>query len=223
MRTRLILVLIGLLAFTVTALASSSSNYVLLKWTIGPNTQSATSARYTLAEVIGQPVIGHAVSGAYSACYGYRCGVAAIPPAIVPGHRTIYLPLMANNYDANADRYEPDNTAPQAQPITTAGSVQQRNFYPAGDVDWVRFDIGPGTYLIATSVANNLYPDTVMALYANDGVTQLAFNDDCTGFTRASCLTYTSSLSTTLYLKVSPYDATSIGADSWYGLAVVRQ
>jgi hypothetical protein len=89
-------------------------------------------------------------------------------------------------------------------------------------VDWVRFDVGPGTYLIATSVNNNLYPDTMVALYANDGVTQLAFNDDCTGFTRASCLTYPSSVSTTLYLKVWTYDATSIGADSWYSLSVVK-
>ncbi len=59
-------------------------------------------------------------------------------------------------------------------------------------------------------------------LYASNGLTQLAFND-CTGFTRASCLTYVSSVATTLYLKVWPYDATSIGVDSWYGLAVVKQ
>ena len=83
--------------------------------------------------------------------------------------------------------------------------------------------VGPGTYTIATNVSNNLYPDTLVTLYAANGMTPLASNDDCTGYTRASCLTYTSSVSTTLYLKVSPYDASSVGADSWYGLAVVRQ
>jgi hypothetical protein len=223
MRTKTIIVLIGVLAFTTTALAGSSSNCVLLKWTIGPNTQSATSPRYTLAEVIGQPVIGHAASATYGACYGYRCGLSVIPPAIVPGHRAIYLPILVREYDPNVDRYEPDNSAPHAGSIATEGSMQQHNFYPTGDVDWVRLDVGPGTYVIATNISNNLYPDTIMALYAANAITEVAHNDDCTGFTRASCLTYTSSISTTLYLKLWPYDATSIGADSWYGLAVVKQ
>ncbi len=137
---------------------------------------------------------------------------------------TEYLPIVARNYDPNQDRYEPDNTVDQAKSIPTDGAVQRRNFYPAGDVDWVRLDVSPGTYMIATNgLAGNVYPDTVLALYASNGVTQLAFNDDCTGFTRASCLTYVSSLSTTLYLKVWPYDASSIGANSWYDLSVVRQ
>jgi hypothetical protein len=63
----------------------------------------------------------------------------------------------------------------------------------------------------------------VLALYAANGITPLAINDDCTNLTRASCLTYTSTVSITLYLKVSPYDASSVGVNSWYGLAVVKQ
>ena len=121
------------------------------------------------------------------------------------------------------DAFEPDDSIAQAKVITTDGVLQTRNFYPAGDVDWVRLPIGPGTYVIATNISNNLYPDTVLALYAANGLTPLATNDDCTNLTRASCLTYTSSVSTTLYLKVSPYDASSVGVNSWYGLAVVKQ
>jgi hypothetical protein len=223
MRTKLFVLLIGLLMIAGTMAAGSLANYQLAVLTLGPNTQSATSSNYVLAEVTGQSSIGRAASAAYTACYGVRCVITAIPPAIVPGHRFLYLPVLANQYDVNADPYEPDATRLQAKSLPSDGSVQLHNFYPADDVDWLRLEVGPGTYLVATSVAANLYPDTIMALYAGNGLTQLALNDDCTGFTRASCLTYTSSLSTTLYLKLWPYDATSIGPDSWYGLSVVKQ
>lgn len=223
MRLRTWVGMIGLLVVVSTALPGSVSSYQLVRWALGSNSQTAVSAQYTLAEVVGQPAIGKATSAAYTACYGYRCGLAAIPSAIVPGHRFVYLPAIVRSAASQRDSFEPDDIFTEAHPISPDGSVQRRNFYPAGDVDWLRLSIGPGTYVIATSLGDSLYPDTMIALYASNGLTQLAFNDDCTGFTRASCLTYTSSVTTTLYLKVWPYDATSIGIDSWYGLAVVRQ
>ncbi len=217
MRTRTFLLMVSLLALASTALAGSSANDVSLRQAIGPNSQSAVSPQYALAEEIGQPVIGRASSATYAACYGLRCGTLA------PSIHTLYFPVVFRNHDPSADRYEPDDTAQQAKPIAADGNMQQHNFYPAGDVDWVRFDTGPGTYVIATTVSNNVYPDTVLTLYAENGITPLASNDDCTGYTRASCLTYSSSVSTTLYLKVSPYDGSSVGPDSWYGLTVVKQ
>lgn len=217
MRTRTFLLMAGLLALVSTALASSAAPDSLHSQTIGPNGQSAISPRYALAEEIGQPMIGRTASATYTACYGFLCGTLA------PVIHTLYLPVVFQDYDPNVDRYDLDETFQQAKPIATDGSVQLHNFYPAGDVDWVWFTASPGTYDIATSVRNNVYPDTVMTLYAANGITPLARNDDCNGYTRASCLTYTSSVSTTLYLEVSPYDASSIGPDSWYGLTVVKQ
>jgi hypothetical protein len=132
-------------------------------------------------------------------------------------------PVGSHGTNSQRDTFEPDDSIAQAKRITADGVLQTRNFYPAGDVDWVRLPVGSGAYVIATNVNNNLYPDTVLTLYAANGSTPLASNDDCTGLTRASCLTYTSSVSTTLYLKVTPYGASSVGVDSWYGFAVVRQ
>jgi len=209
-------VLIMLMVAT-TAVASQSANYALSKQTTTAASQRASSAQYAAAYVVGQPIVGVGTSANYSACYGTGCVSTATRPT------RFYLPLVIRTETSQRDAFEPDDMLAQAKAITTDGSLQTRNFYPANDVDWVRFDVGPGTYLVATSVANSLYPDTVMALYASDGLTQLADNDDCTGFTRASCLTYTSSVTTTLYLKVWPYDGTSIGTDSWYGLTVVKQ
>ncbi len=210
-------VVLIMLVVATTAVASQSINYALSKQTTIAASQRASSAQYAAAYVVGQPIAGAGTSANYSTCYGIGCTSTATRPT------RFYLPLVIRNETSQRDAFEPDDLLAQARAITTDGSLQTRNFYPADDVDWVRLEVGPGTYLIATGVANNLYPDTVMALYANDGVTQLALNDDCTGFTRASCLAYASSLSTTLYLKLWPYDATSIGPDSWYGLSVVKQ
>jgi hypothetical protein len=208
-----------LLALTVTtvALANQASNYSLTTNAIAAGGQRAVSTQYAAAYVVGQPIIGTSSSADYVACYGFGCAQGATRSA------RIYLPLITRSTNSQRDAFEPDDSIAQAMSITTDGVVQTRNFYPAGDVDWVRLPVGPGTYVIATNVSNNLYPDTVLALYATNGSTPLANNDDCTNLTRASCLTYTSSVSTTLYLKVSPYDASSVGVDSWYGLAVVRQ
>jgi hypothetical protein len=205
------------LVVTTVALASQSSNYSMVSNVTASGGQRAASTPYVAAYVVGQPIIGTSTSANYQACYGFACAQAA-----ARGSR-LYLPLITRSTNSQRDAFEPDDVVAQAKSITTDGALQTRNFYPVGDVDWVRLPVEPGTYVIATNVSNNLYPDTVLTLYAANGVTQLAINDDCTNLTRASCLTYASSVSATLYLKVSPYNASSVGVDSWYGLAVVRQ
>ncbi len=138
-----------------------------------------------------------------------------------PVLRKVWLPLIFRNFDPARDRYEEDTPYSAAPSILSDGSLQHRNFYPANDVDWARLDVPAGTYLINTSgLAANT--DTVLRLYASNGVTQLAENDDCTPYTRASCLTWTTTTSTTLYIRIAPYNSQSIGSDRWYDLTVVR-
>ena len=133
----------------------------------------------------------------------------------------IFLPLLARNFDPNVDRYEPDNVYSDAKVISADGALQHRNFYPAGDVDWARLDVTPGTYIFTTSgLSSNT--DTVLRLYASTGVTQLALNDDCSLTTRASCVTWLVSTATTVYIQITPYNSQSIGPDRWYDLAVVK-
>ncbi len=210
-------VVLIMLVVATTAVASQSANYALSRPITTAVSQRAMSPQYAVSYAMGQPIVGAGTSANYSTCYGAGC-----VPTVAQITRA-YLPLIGRNEVSLRDAFEPDDTLAEAKTIWPDETIQTRNFYPADDVDWVRLTIEPGTYLVATSVASNLYPDTIMALYASNGLTQLADNDDCTGFTRASCLTYTSSLSATLYLKLWPYDATSIGPDSWYGLSVVKQ
>lgn len=51
---------------------------------------------------------------------------------------------------STGDGYEPDDNCAVATPITTNGTPQHHNFYPAGDQDWYQFNgIGGVEYLIA--------------------------------------------------------------------------
>ena len=129
---------------------------------------------------------------------------------------------MLRNFDPQRDRYESDDTVADARPIATDGVPQRHNFYPVNDVDWVWFEAAPGTYIIS---ANGLAADTdtVLRLYASNGVTRLAENDDCTSTTRSSCLTWQVTTGGTLYVQIAPYDQTSSGAERWYDVAIVKQ
>ena len=94
------------------------------------------------------------------------------------------------------DVNEPDNTSAQAQTISTDGVRQchvnaQRVEVVSGtpvvvqDEDWVKFGAVTGhAYKIGTQLVNDINQsdtaanDTLLYLYATDGMTQLAFNDD---------------------------------------------
>ncbi len=141
-----------------------------------------------------------------------------VPPNVV------YLPLVARNFDAS-NLYEPNDTSAQAKPMAP-GETQRHKIDPAGDVDWARLDVTPGVYVISTANLAQIpggYMDTVLRLYAGDGVTQLAFNDDCPGAGIASCVTWTASSNSTLYIQVKNYFSQRGGPDYTYDLSVLRQ
>jgi LPXTG-site transpeptidase (sortase) family protein len=87
------------------------------------------------------------------------------------------------------DVYEFDNGYLQAKTITTDGIPQSHNNHPATEEDWVTFHaIAGDQYEIGTRLTNDINQsdsganDTLLYLYAPDGVTQLAFNDDVGDF-----------------------------------------
>ena len=92
-------------------------------------------------------------------------------------------PVCSGNVD---DSYETDDTAGQANSISTDGGPQCHvNTDPVGDQDWVTFEaVGGHAYEIATRLLNDIdmygtaANDTLLYLYDTDGTTQLALNDD---------------------------------------------
>jgi len=119
--------------------------------------------------------------------------------------------IMANVMIPVKDEFEDDNSMISASLIRADGTVQRRNFTPAGDIDWVQFEVSnPGRYLIKT--AGDL--DTYIELYDGRG-DLIEENDDGSDY-NAMIERYLDSGS--YYLKVYPYG--SAGPDDIYELSV---
>jgi len=79
---------------------------------------------------------------------------------------------------------EPNDTPGTAAPVAIgdsgSGEICPHDDNPAGDVDYWAFTARAGTTieLDVDAAALGLFVDPVIALYASDGTTQLAFNDD---------------------------------------------
>ena len=81
------------------------------------------------------------------------------------------------NYSVNADAYEPDNSATDytdLAPITTF-QFQSHTIHTSSDQDWYRFEGVAGRLYNFESTGDT---DVVAYLYANDGTTLLASDDD---------------------------------------------
>ncbi len=83
-------------------------------------------------------------------------------------------------------------------------SVTGGNLESAGDHDWFSFTASAGTQVTLQTALGSL-GDTVMRLYAGDGLTQLAFNDDYPGIGLASHIDYTIPTWGLYYVSVEDY------------------
>ena len=131
-------------------------------------------------------------------------GIGAVAKHIVtvvmrPAVYYVYLPIIFNG-----DIYEPDNTPAQAK-FLPRGAWQGHTINPAGDTDWMWVNLeADGSYYFET---DHLGPDTdtILFIYASDGSTLLAQNDDCTGYTKRSCLVFIPDTAGLYYVEVHDY------------------
>lgn len=79
-----------------------------------------------------------------------------------------------------SDGYEPDNTAAQANPLPV-GNLQTHTICDAGDVDWVYLDLIAGKPILLRATATDASSDPLLRIFAPDGSTQVAQNDDAVG------------------------------------------
>jgi hypothetical protein len=120
--------------------------------------------------------------------------------------------------DVCTDAFEPDNTAAAAKTIMVGAPPARHAYCTAGDEDWVRFDAVAGTtYRIETS---NLAPgtDTFLHLLASNGTTELASNDDSSGY--ESSITYQATAAGRLYVRSHHYNPDARGAALTYDLQI---
>jgi hypothetical protein len=118
------------------------------------------------------------------------------------------------------DSYEPDGSLAQAKSITPDGPAQNHTLYPVADQDWCTFSVVPGTtYTIATAPSPYGETDTYLTLYASDGTTVLAQNDNADG--RFASVTWAATSNVTVYAVVRHANASAgIGA---YALSVTTR
>jgi len=88
--------------------------------------------------------------------------------------------------------------------LTTSGSPLH-NFFSPNDEDWLRVTLKQGDIYTFTTVAFGARTDTVLALFAPDGVTRLAQSDDLPGSTdHSSQINWVGTANGTHYLRVTP-------------------
>jgi hypothetical protein len=119
---------------------------------------------------------------------------------------------------ASADSYEPDDT-PATATAQAVGATTHHNASKAGDVDWVRLSLAAGIAYDFNTSGLGSNADTVLTLYASDGTTVLAQNDD-TGLTLASDVAWTPATSGTYYLQVQQWSTPIAGCGTSYDLSV---
>ena len=133
-------------------------------------------------------------------------------PSMAHGHlpemRAIFRPL---GVEYEPDVMEPDDTVAEARLVTPGPAVYHLTFFAdrdgnlvgEADPDYFGFDaVGGSPYTLETF---NLVGDanTTLTLFANDGTTVLASNDDRGPGDKSSLVSYTPPSSTRLYLRSS--------------------
>jgi subtilisin family serine protease/uncharacterized membrane protein YgcG len=108
--------------------------------------------------------------------------------------------------------YEDDDSASQAVWIDTNNTWQTHAIYPAGDVDWMKFNATGGMkYLIRTSNLSGS-ADTNLSVYHSDANTLAGHNDDVSyAVNMASAVLLTPANNETYYIKVHDYSASTSG------------
>lgn len=107
--------------------------------------------------------------------YGFRAAVVdrAGNVRAYPGSAEVETTIDA----CSPDTYEPDGSAAAAQTLQP-GASQLHTFCDVGDEDWVAIWMDAGRLYTMETTDLATSTDTVLTLYAGDGVTQLAENDD---------------------------------------------
>jgi len=133
----------------------------------------------------------------------------------------ILLALVSLSVHAQ-DAFEPDDIPANATFIFINGTGQNHSFGSASDVDYVKFNATAGyVYIINTSNLTDINTaDTVISLYASDGTTLLADNDDIsTGIIRTSELWFKATSNGTYYVKIIEFS----GNTGNYSIRVEQQ
>ncbi len=103
------------------------------------------------------------------------------------------------------DVYEPDDGPEQAHPLLPVGLAQRRTFHTGTDVDWVYLDLDAGDRVEITTTGDC---DTLLTVYAPDGRTALAQDDDRGGAGNA-LVRFAAPIESTYFVEIRQFGRSS--------------
>ncbi|HET7090951.1 MAG TPA: SdrD B-like domain-containing protein [Anaerolineae bacterium] len=105
--------------------------------------------------------------------------------------------------------------------VALTDTTQLHNFFGANDQDWLKVTLKRGDVYTFTTVAFGVRADTVLALYASNGTTRLAYSDDTPGATNfSSRIRWVGTADGTHYLRVTPRTSALAGCDTDYSVSM---
>ncbi len=116
------------------------------------------------------------------------------------------------------DTFEENDVLNQAKDLAVGGGVQRHNVCPAGDQDWVKFNLTAGEIYIIQTSNLDFAADTVLDLYNEQG-TLLASNDDY-NYVEASRIVFEPSTSGTYYARATHHQPTAAGVNTGFDLSI---
>lgn len=141
-------------------------------------------------------------------------------PATATPTRTATPTATATTAPASGDAFEEDDACGQASQIAVTGAAQTHTFHDAGDQDWMRFAAAANkTYIIETS---NVGPQSDAVLFLFDSCSDPPLAGEDNAFGQTVRLTWNSTASATLYIKLQQHDPAIFGAATNYDLAVAE-
>lgn len=128
---------------------------------------------------------------------------------------TVTLPATCS-----VDSSEPDNNANSAKNLQS-GEIAQRNLCPTADQDWFRVELAAGNYYLVRAVSLNGGAAVKMAIFTENGQTQLA-NSQSPGLAQDSSLLLKPSSSGFYTIKIEPLVTNLMGTDAVYQLQFMQ-
>ncbi len=105
--------------------------------------------------------------------------------------------------------------------VVLTDTTQLHNFFSPNDQDWLKVTLKRGDIYTFTTVAFGVRADTVLALFASDGTTRLAYSDDDPGATNfSSQIKWVGTADGTHYLRVTPKTSALIGCFTDYSVSM---
>ena len=214
--------LVLLIVAGVGSAGAQSISYYISRWTYAASAGGVSDgASYTVHGTLGQPSVASSAASnpGLTVTGGIWRGAQVEPTADT---FILYLPAVFRRFGEPSPPFHEVGDAPDACPglAVQIGHHYGENFDATNDNDWWRFTVKPGmTYTLRTLDLGSK-TDTVLALYAGDGTTLLAENDDAQEGTKASHIVWQAPASGEVHVMIRGYDWRDYGPNTSYTFGV---